>query len=108
MDYRNNPNLEDNNTIIYGHNMKSDEMYGTLQNYKNQEYYDNHKILYYFTQEKKYEIKLIAGYTASLEDDIYNLMPYIRIYIFTMKLITYLFFKNSKFDTEISLISSLR
>lgn len=73
MDYRNNPNLEDNNTIIYGHNMKSDEMFGTLQNYKNQEYYDNHKILYYFTQEKKYEIKLIAGYTASLEDDIYNL-----------------------------------
>ena len=73
MDYRNNPNLEDNNTIIYGHNMKSDEMFGTLQNYKNQEYYDNHKILYYFTQEKKYEIKLIAGYTASLKDDIYNL-----------------------------------
>ena len=73
MDYRNNSNLEDNNTIIYGHNMKSDEMFGTLQNYKNQEYYDNHKILYYFTQEKKYEIKLIAGYTASLEDDIYNL-----------------------------------
>ena len=73
MDYRNNLNLEDNNTIIYGHNMKSDEMFGTLQNYKNQEYYDNHKILYYFTQEKKYEIKLIAGYTASLKDDIYNL-----------------------------------
>ena len=73
MDYRNNPNLEDNNTIIYGHNMKSDEMFGTLQNYKNQEYYENHKIIYYFTQEKSYEIKLIAGYTASLEDDIYNL-----------------------------------
>lgn len=73
MDYRNNPNLEDNNTIIYGHNMKSDEMFGTLQNYKNQEYYENHKIIYYFTQEKSYEIKLVAGYTASLEDDIYNL-----------------------------------
>ena len=73
MDYRNDSNLEDDNTIIYGHNMKSDEMFGTLQNYKNQEYYENHKIIYYFTQEKKYEIKLIAGYTASLEDDIYNL-----------------------------------
>ena len=73
MDYRNDPNLEDNNTIIYGHNMKSDEMFGTLQNYKNQEYYENHKIIYYFTQEKNYEIKLVAGYTVSLEDDIYNL-----------------------------------
>lgn len=73
MDYRNNPNLEDDNTIIYGHNMKSDEMFGTLQNYKKQEYYDNHKIIYYFTQEKNYEIQLIAGYTVSLKDDIYNL-----------------------------------
>ncbi len=41
------------------------------------------------------------------KNDIYNMMPYIRIYIFTMHLITYLFFNNRKFDTEISLISSL-
>ena len=34
-------------------------------------------------------------------------MPYIHIYVFTMKLITYFFFQNSKFDSEISLISSL-
>lgn len=39
--------------------------------------------------------------------DILSLMPYISVYIFTMKLITYYFFKGSKFDSEISLISSL-
>ena len=73
MDYRNNSNLEDNNTIIYGHNMENDTMFGTLQEYKSQEYYDNHKVLYYFTQEKNYMIQLFAGYTISVESDIYDL-----------------------------------
>lgn len=43
----------------------------------------------------------------SSKDDIYNLFPYIHIYIYVMKLITYLFYNNSKFDTELSLLSSL-
>lgn len=73
MDYRNNSNLEDNNTIIYGHNMENDTMFGTLQEYKSQEYYDNHKVLYYFTPEKNYMIQLFAGYTISVESDIYDL-----------------------------------
>ena len=73
MDYRNNSNLEDNDTIIYGHNMENDTMFGTLQEYKSQEYYDNHKVLYYFTQEKNYMIQLFAGYTISVESDIYDL-----------------------------------
>ena len=30
MDYRNNAELEDNNTIIYGHNMKNNTMFGYL------------------------------------------------------------------------------
>lgn len=41
------------------------------------------------------------------KEEIYAFMPYLYTYIFTMKLITYLFFKGSKFDSEISLISSL-
>lgn len=41
------------------------------------------------------------------KEDIYSFMPYIHIYVFTMKLITYYFFQNKKFESEISLISSL-
>lgn len=73
MDYRNNPNLEDNNTIIYGHNMKNNTMFGSLQEYKSQDYYDNHKVMYYFTSEKNYIIELFTGYTISVESDIYDL-----------------------------------
>ena len=73
MDYRNSSNLQDNNTIIYGHNMKNDTMFGTLQEYKNQEYYEEHKNIYYFTPEKNYIIELFTGFTVSADSDIYNL-----------------------------------
>ena len=35
MDYRNNKDFNDFNTIVYGHNMKNDRMFGTLTNYEN-------------------------------------------------------------------------
>lgn len=73
MDYRNDPDIEDNNTIIYGHNMKNATMFGTLQKYRNQEYYDNHKVMYYFTSEKNYIVKLFAGFTGNVESSIYKL-----------------------------------
>lgn len=73
MDYRNASNLENNNTIIYGHNMKNNTMFGSLQEYKSQDYYDNHKVMYYFTSEKNYIIELFTGYTISVESDIYDL-----------------------------------
>lgn len=74
MDYRNNTNLtSNNNTIIYGHNMKNNTMFGSLLKYKDQEYYDKHQIMYLFTPEKKYIIKIFTSYTTSDDSDIYNL-----------------------------------
>ena len=73
MDYRNDKNMNDWNTIIYGHNMKNSTMFGTLLNYKEQSYYDEHKIMYYITENKKYKVELIAGYTESSDAVIYNI-----------------------------------
>ena len=73
MDFRNNSNLEDNNTIIYGHNMKNNTMFGSLDNYKNQNYYNNHKNMFYFTSEKNYLVKIFFGQTISVDSDIYSL-----------------------------------
>lgn len=72
MDYRNNSNLTDDNTIIYGHNMKNNTMFGTLLKYKNQEYYEEHKIIYLFTPERNYAIKVFTSYTTSDDSNIYN------------------------------------
>lgn len=72
VDYKNSSNFEDYNTIIYGHNMKNDTMFGTLINYKNQEYFNNHKEIYLFTENNNFKIKLFAGYITSSESDIYR------------------------------------
>lgn len=72
MDYRNNSDFEDYRTIVYGHNMKNDTMFGTIINYKSQEYYDKHKEMYLFTEDKSFKIELIAGYTTSSESNIYT------------------------------------
>lgn len=72
MDYRNNSEFMDSNTIIYGHNMKDDTMFGTLLKYKDQNYYEDHKIMYLFTEEKSYKLELFAGYTLSANSNIYN------------------------------------
>ncbi len=73
MDYRNNADLTDWNTIIYGHNMKNNTMFGTLSKYKEQSYYDEHKKMYYFTETKVYEIEILAGYTENANSEIYNI-----------------------------------
>jgi sortase B len=52
-------NLETSeNLIIYGHHMQNSKMFGTLENYKSKEYYDNHKIINFYTLDdvEKYEI----------------------------------------------------
>ncbi len=73
MDFRNNSNMQDNNTIIYGHNMKNGTMFGTIQKYRNQEYYDKHKNMYYFTPEKNYIVRIFTGFTTSIDLELYNL-----------------------------------
>lgn len=72
IDYKNNSTFEDYNTIIYGHNMKNDTMFGTLTNYQKQEYFDKHKEMYLFTENKNFKIQLFAGFTTSSESDIYK------------------------------------
>lgn len=73
MDYRNNKDLGDWNTIIYGHNMKNNSMFGTLLNYKEQSYFDEHKTMYYLTENEKYKVDLIAGYIEDSNSTIYDL-----------------------------------
>ena len=45
MDYRNPNNLDEvkTNSVIYGHNMLNDSMFAELQNFKNKDFYENHK-----------------------------------------------------------------
>lgn len=60
------------NHIIYGHNMKNASMFGTLLNYTEQDYYEEHPVLYYLTPDSDYKIELFSGFTANANSDIYR------------------------------------
>lgn len=71
-DYRNAADFSDSNTIIYGHNMKNKGMFGTLSNYKEQSYYDEHPLMWLLTPEESYKVELIAGYVTASTSEIYS------------------------------------
>ncbi len=72
-DYRCSSNFTDNSTIIYGHNMKNDTMFGILTEFRNQEFFDEHSKMYILTPDKEYKVELIAGVTVNSRSSIYQL-----------------------------------
>ncbi len=73
LDYENNGDFSDKNIIIYGHNMKNDTMFGTLQDYRRQDYFNNHNKMYLMSPTKNYSIEIFAGFTISSDNSIYSL-----------------------------------
>ena len=73
MDFRNNVPL-DENTIIYGHNMKDKQMFGDLQKYLKASYYNQYNsTIYLFTSEGVTKWKIFSVYTTTT--DFYYIVP---------------------------------
>ena len=62
LDYRNSPDLLDKSILLYGHASRTQEMFGSLRNFRGQEFYEAHPIVYIYTPTMDYELVLIAGY----------------------------------------------
>ena len=73
MDYRNDPAMTDGNTLIYGHAMSIGTMFGTLERYKRQAYYEEHPVMYLLTPEADYALDLVAGYMTDVEDIVFTI-----------------------------------
>lgn len=67
IDCDNRPDFADDNTILYGHHMKSGKMFASLEGYKKQSYYDAHPCVYLFTADGTYELQLFAGIVCNGE-----------------------------------------
>ena len=72
-DFRNTPDLSDRNTLIYGHNLTDDSMFGTLIEYKKQDYYEKRPHLWILTPEMAYRVDLVAGVVTPSDSDAYTL-----------------------------------
>ena len=69
MDYKNNADLTDDNTIIYGHHMRNGKMFKSLVKYKDQSFYDKWQNAYYYTKDTMYEVQIFSAYITDAQDD---------------------------------------
>ena len=54
--------FSDNNTVIYGHNMKNGSMFAGLHQYEERSFFDENAQVLIYTPEKEYEYTIFAAY----------------------------------------------
>jgi sortase B len=71
LDSRNARDLSDPNSILYGHNMRSGSMFGSLKQFKEQEFVDTHSVFCILTPEHQFNYEIFAVETVDLYGDEY-------------------------------------
>lgn len=64
VDYHNQPDFTDQNTIVYGHNMKNGSMFGTLDAYNKREVFEQHPEFYIYLPGKILEYRIFSCYAG--------------------------------------------
>ena len=57
--------FSDPNTVIYGHNMRDDSMFGSLHDYRDRQFFDENRYMYIYTPEKTFVYEIFAAYEYS-------------------------------------------
>ena len=60
LDYRNSPNFVDDYNLVYGHHMEKGMMFGCLDSWLDQEYFDSHRTGHITTANRIYDLKVFA------------------------------------------------
>ena len=63
----------DQNSIVYGHNMKNGSMFGTLKDYREQKTYDANPYFWIFTPTLIYQYRIFSTAEVSAEGDVYRI-----------------------------------
>lgn len=71
-DYRCGNVGEDENYVIYGHHMRNGTIFGSLEKYVTQEYYDAHPTFIYYTPDKAYNVEIFAGYVDDVSSQFFK------------------------------------
>lgn len=64
VDYHNQSDFSDDNTIIYGHNMRDGSMFGTLDHYQDQELYKQYPCFYIYVPGYVLEYRIFSCYAG--------------------------------------------
>ncbi len=65
------------NLVIYGHHMKNKTMFSALDGYKNQDFYEEHKIINFDTLSGFGEYEVIASFKIDVVNDPFHYISYL-------------------------------
>lgn len=69
LDKRCDPETDDPNWLIHGHNMRSGAMFGSLDNYTDESYYRSHPDVIFSTLYEKTEYRIFAVFRSTVYDE---------------------------------------
>ena len=64
IDYRCEGDFSGKHTVIYGHHMQNRSMLATITEYRKQEYYDEHPVMYLNTPGGNYRLDVFSGFVT--------------------------------------------
>ncbi len=65
LDYQNNKDFSDTNTMIFGHSMKNGSMFAPLQSFLNKDFFDANRFIYVSTPGGDYRYEIFAVYQTT-------------------------------------------
>ena len=65
--------FENSNTVIYGHNMKDNNMFGSLKKYRNEEWFITHPIILIQTESDLLEYEIFSVHIVDENEEAYQL-----------------------------------
>lgn len=68
------PDFSTPNNILYGHHMVAGTMFASIVNYYEQEFYDEHPVMYLNTPAQNYKVEIFACYVTEPTSEVYT--PY--------------------------------
>lgn len=66
--------LFDRHLILYGHNIRKGDMFGSLKNYTKQEYWEAHPSFSIYTTEKEIILDIFSVHIVEANDDVYSVV----------------------------------
>lgn len=74
LECRNSHDFSDFNTLVYGHNMLTQDMFGTLSDYKDQSFYESHPNVYILLDDGVRRYEVFSCYDAEVVSNTYRLV----------------------------------
>lgn len=73
IDYRNLPDFQDPNTLMYGHHMRDGSMFRSIAYYREQSYYEAHPWMLLMSEGRIDLVEIFAGYITNDRDHCYDI-----------------------------------